>query len=83
MLAETNDLDSILPGVIEIICKTGNLEGLAPDQDFYDAGVTSVMALPILLDLEDRYAVSITDDAFIAARSPKAVAEIILTLRQV
>jgi hypothetical protein len=39
------------------------------------------MALPILLDLEDCYQVSIPDDLFIAARSPRAVAEIILGLR--
>lgn len=82
MSLEQNDLPGILPGVIEVIGATGNLTGLTPDQDFYDAGITSVMALPILLDLEDRYQVSIPDDLFIAARSPRAVAEIILGLQK-
>jgi acyl carrier protein len=73
--------NSILPGVIEIIIRTGNLGALRADQDFYDAGVTSVMALPILLDIEDRYGVSIPDGAFIGARTPQALAEIIAALR--
>jgi acyl carrier protein len=82
MLLENNDLPSILPGVMEVIVSIGNLKGLMPDQDFYDAGITSVMALPILLELEDRYQVSIPDDRFIGARSPREVAEIILGLRE-
>jgi acyl carrier protein len=82
MSLEQNDLTSIVPGVVEVIVSVGKIEGLAPDQDFYDAGVSSIMALPILLELEDRYQVSIPDDRFIAARSPRAVAEIILALRK-
>ena len=81
MSPATSDAANILSGVMEILIRNGNLDGLTPDQDYYDAGVTSVMALPILLDLEDCYQVSIPDDLFIAARSPRAVAEIILGLR--
>ncbi len=82
MSLNNNDLLSILPGVTEVIVTTANLKELLPDQDFYDAGITSVMALPILLELEDRYQVSIPDDRYIAARSIRAVAEIILDLKK-
>ena len=78
---EKSDLSSMLPGVTEVIVTTGNLQGLLPDQDFYDAGITHVTALPILLELEDRYQVSIPDDRFMTAKSPRAVAEMILDLR--
>jgi acyl carrier protein len=78
---ENSDLSSLLPGVTEVIVTTGNLQGLLPDQDFYDAGITDVTALPILLELEERYQVSIPDDRFMAARSPRAVADMILDLR--
>ena len=75
------DSAAILTQVIETIARIGNLNGLAPDQDFYDAGTTSIMALPILLDLEDAYQVSIPDDKFIAARTPRALADLIASLR--
>jgi len=81
MSLEQDELSRILPGVTQVIVTTGNLNGLMPDQDFYDAGITSVMALPILLELEDRYQVSFPDDRFITARSPRTLAEIILDLR--
>ncbi|MDQ6759065.1 MAG: acyl carrier protein [Acidobacteriota bacterium] len=82
MSIEIARLQPILPGVLEVIATVGNLKtALTPDQDFYDAGITSVMALPILLELEDRYQITIPDELFIAARSPLAVAEIIAGLR--
>jgi len=71
----------ILASVIEIITRIGGAASVAADQDFYDAGVTSVMALPILLELEDRFAVSIPDDLFIAARSPNRIAQMIAGLQ--
>lgn len=77
----TADSAAILTQVTETISRMGNLNGLAPDQDFYEAGITSIMALPILLDLEDAFQVSIPDDRFIAARTPRALAELIASLR--
>jgi acyl carrier protein len=77
----TADSAAILTQVTETISRMGSLNGLAPDQDFYEAGITSIMALPILLDLEDVFQVSIPDDRFIAARTPRALAELIASLR--
>jgi acyl carrier protein len=82
MSLTTNNALDILPEVIEIITRTGNLATLTPDEDFYQAGVTSIMALPILLEIEDRFHVTIPDDLFIAARSSRAIAEIVTKVRQ-
>ena len=66
-------LDAVLNAIRDV---TGvNLE--QPDQDFYDAGVTSVQALPLLLELEDRFQVTIPDDRFVAARSARRLFEMI------
>lgn len=46
----------------------------APDEDFYDAGFPSLQALELLLQLEERWCVTIPDSAFIAARSARALA---------
>ena len=82
MALTADETNTILPGVIEILSQTGKLDQLSPDEDFYDAGITSVMALPILLDIEDRYEVSIPDSVFVSARTANALAEIIAGLRQ-
>jgi|APFre7841882793_1041355.scaffolds.fasta_scaffold279285_1 acyl carrier protein len=58
-----------LQEVIAIVCAVGGLPGgLAPDEDFYAAGFSSIRALQLLMELESRYDVSIPDDDFIAAR---------------
>ena len=68
-----DSLDAVLNAIRDV---TGvNLE--QPDQDFYDAGVTSVQALPLLLELEDRFQVTIPDDQFVAARSARRLSEMI------
>jgi acyl carrier protein len=51
-----------------------------PDQDFYEAGVTSVQSLPLLLELEERFHVTIPDDQFVAARSARRLSEMIQDL---
>ncbi len=78
---DTSSLGTIVPAVIEIISTVAGVKPMPANEDFYESGVTSVMALPILLELEDRYGVSIPDDRFIAARSAQAVAQLVLDLK--
>jgi len=40
-----------------------------PHEDFYDAGVTSIMALPLLIELEKRFGVTIAPAEFSEART--------------
>jgi acyl carrier protein len=72
-----NDLSS----VIEILCRVGGLTGLEPDQDIYDAGMTSMQALPLLLEMEDQFQVSIPDDRFIVSRTARKLTELISGLK--
>jgi acyl carrier protein len=69
-------LDAVLKAIRDVTGVT--LE--QPDQDFYDAGVTSVQSLPLLLELEERFQVSIPDDQFVAARSAQRLSEMIQNL---
>ena len=55
--------------IVDIVCKVGKISGIGPDEDFYEAGFSSISALELLLELETAYVVSIPDDWFIAARS--------------
>lgn len=76
-----NDSNS-LTTVLDVIREVGGVAGVEPDQDFYEAGVTSVLALSLLLELEDKFAVAIPDERFIAARSPRALCTMIDDLKR-
>ena len=72
----SDHLDS-LDAVLNTIREVTGVSQVLPDQDFYDAGVTSVQALPLLLELEERFHVTIPDDQFVAARSARRLSEMI------
>lgn len=74
--------DGNLSSILEILHRVGGVENLAPDQDFYDAGVSSVSALPLLMEMEDHFQVSIPDERFLAARTAGAMNALILDLRK-
>ncbi len=78
-MAEMTDVD--LKSILQIIERVGGLNNLSSDADFYDGGLTSVLALPLLLDLESEFSVSIPDERFLAARTAKALEQMIIELR--
>jgi acyl carrier protein len=73
-------LNTDLLTISELIHQVSGVSGIGADQDFYEAGVTSVMALPLLMELEDRFGVSIPDDQFVEARTPRALHRIVSEL---
>lgn len=77
-MAEGNCLEQILE-TIRDVC---GVDGLAPDQDFYDAGVTSLQALPLLMELETRFDVTIPDERFVAVRNPRGLCAVIQELKE-
>jgi acyl carrier protein len=68
--------------VIAVVCDVGGISRLNPDDDIYDAGFSSINALQLLMELESAFQVSIPDDEFIQARSPRALNTIIERLKQ-
>jgi acyl carrier protein len=51
------------------------------DEDIYTAGITSIMTLPLLGEIEDSFNVRIPDPDFLDARTPRALARLVLRLR--
>lgn len=67
--------------VIDVIVTVGNLPGpIGPDDDIYDAGFSSIRALQLLTELEDRFQVTLPDDKFSVARTPRALSGLIQEL---
>jgi acyl carrier protein len=70
-----------ISSIIATIRRLGGIDEVAADQDFYDAGVSSLQALGLLVELEDAFAVAIPDAEFIKARTPRALYDVILAQR--
>ena len=68
--------------VIELISQVGGIEEVPPDARIYDAGFSSVRVLDLLLTLEEEFGVRIPDEDFLAAATPRRIAELIERLRQ-
>jgi acyl carrier protein len=69
--------------VTAIVCQLGKIPSVGPDDDLYDAGFSSINALQLLMDLEDAFEVSIPDDQFIEARTPRALSQMIADVKEV
>jgi acyl carrier protein len=77
MASDTECLNTVLA----VIHETSGVSITTPDLDYYDLGVTSIQALPLLLELESRFEVSIPDDRFMSVRSARGLADLISELR--
>ena len=77
----TYGVEESLARVTAIVCKIGPMTDLRPDEDFYDAGFTSLSSLTLLMELETEWDVSIPDDEFIVARSARSLAELLSRLK--
>jgi acyl carrier protein len=68
----------ILSRVTEVLSRVvAGLRNLSADQDYYDAGFSSLMALTLLMEIEDRFQVTIPDQRFIDARTARSLAQVI------
>jgi acetyltransferase-like isoleucine patch superfamily enzyme/acyl carrier protein len=68
-----SDSPEMLQEVTEVICSVVGIPRLEPDENFYDAGVTSIMVLPLLAEVEDKFQVSIPQEAFLNARTCRSL----------
>jgi len=74
--------DQALTRVMTLVRETGRIGDITPDEDFYDAGFTSLRSLELLLQLEAEWDVSIPDEEFIAARSVRSLGDLIIRLKE-
>jgi hypothetical protein len=70
-----------LEQICQVVSRVGGLTSIGPDQDIYDAGFSSASALQLLMDLEADCLVSIPDEQFVAARTPRALHRLVAALQ--
>lgn len=78
----TDDVNDSLGRVMAIVCETGQIEGITADEDFYDAGFTSLKSLQLLVQLESEWGIGIPDEEFILARSARSLSELVARLKE-
>jgi acyl carrier protein len=75
-------MNDVVNQLTAMISRLGGIGAVAPDDDFYAAGFSSVTALELLVELESAFDVTIPDDDFIGARSVGALAVVIKNRRE-
>ena len=73
-----DDLDRIML----IVRDVGKIAEIQPDEDIFEAGFSSINVLQLLVELETALEVSIPDDQFIKARSPRELFAVVEQSRQ-
>ena len=72
-MSPTSSSETPVAEIVEMIKRLGKLDSLDPSVDFYEAGFSSINALQLLTELEDRFEVTLIDDDFVAARTALAL----------
>jgi acetyltransferase-like isoleucine patch superfamily enzyme/acyl carrier protein len=65
----------------EVLCRLIGRESIVEDEDIYQAGLTSIMVLPLLTEIEDTFQLTVLESDFLNARTPRSLAEMIQRLR--
>lgn len=70
-----------LEEISSLVSRLADLGPLTADEDLYEAGLGSLLALELLADLEATFAINIPDDDFIEARTLRALCGVVTRLR--
>jgi acyl carrier protein len=71
-----------LQTIIGLVQTTGKISTVTADEDFYEAGFSSINALQLLMELEAAFDVTIPDEAFVTARTCSSLDALISRLTQ-
>lgn len=61
--------------ISDIVTRIGKIPTIGADEDIYNAGVSSISSLDLLMELEETFEVTIPDAEFVQARTPRALSD--------
>ncbi len=74
-------LSALLEEVIDLVREVGKIQQLSSDEDFYEAGLSSMASLTLMLEIEQRYQLTLPDEEFLVCRTANELGSLISTLR--
>jgi acyl carrier protein len=72
-----DDDGSAEAAIVRIVCRIANLARLDPTQDYFDAGLESVQALELLVELESRFGINLSDEEFARTRTVRDLGRLV------
>lgn len=71
----------MIEAIQTLVARIGKMPAPPPDADVFQAGLASVDALELLVELEDTFQITIPDDRFIATRTIAGFAALVQELQ--
>lgn len=78
---QEDHMEQDLETIEGILCRLLGREAMDEDEDIYAAGLTSIMTLPFLVEVEVAFNLTIPDRDFLSAHTLRALAQLIQQLR--
>lgn len=75
------DAEQDIDKIKQILHTLLNKKNIEDDEDIYEAGLTSIMALPLLCEIENTFGLVVPDSEFLEAHTPRALAQMVLRRR--
>lgn len=74
---------SELPAIQAIVARVAELDSIDEDTDIYQAGISSMGSMDVMLDLETEFSITLIDEDFLKARTCRQLAELVRLTRGV
>lgn len=72
-MSGSQSTEPTLEDIARLLSTIGGIDVIGGDDDFYNAGFSSIGSLELLMQLESRWSISLPDDEFVEARTPRAL----------
>jgi acyl carrier protein len=66
----------------DVVCRVGKLGEIGADDVLGEAGFSSMNALELLMEMETVFDITIPDDRFIEARTPRELFDLVADLKK-
>lgn len=63
----------LLQEILSVIHRIAQIDTISPDTMLDEAGLTSMNVVELLIELETRFNVTLPDEAFLAAKTPREI----------
>lgn len=74
-------IPEIAQQLAQIVQRLGNIAALAPEQDYFDAGLKSIQALELLAEVEAAFEVTLPDEEYAKVRNVRDLAGLVASAR--
>lgn len=83
MLVSGEYFQKDVENIVQILSNLLGRKNVGADEDILAAGLTSIMVLPLLTEIEDTFEVRLPDFTFLNSRTPRDLARLVQECRSI